>query len=76
MTAAELIAELQKLPPDAHVVVRGYESGVEEIQGIEEKRVRLNANLGTWYYGRHEEDYANGDATVFEIVGQQNVAPA
>jgi hypothetical protein len=74
MTASELIAELQKLPPDAHMVVRGYESGVEEIEGIETLRVRLNANRGTWYYGRHEVDQ-RGDSTVFEIVGKQNADP-
>ena len=29
MTVAELIAELQKLPPDVPVVVEGYEKGME-----------------------------------------------
>jgi hypothetical protein len=33
MTVKEMIAELQKLPPDARVVIEGYEKGVDDPQG-------------------------------------------
>lgn len=33
MTVAEMIAELEKLPRDASVVIEGYEKGVDDPQG-------------------------------------------
>ena len=31
MTVSELITQLQAMPPDALVVVRGYENGLDDI---------------------------------------------
>lgn len=55
MNVKELIEELQKLDPEKMVVIRGYESGVNEANMVEEIRLNLNANT-EWYYGAHEQD--------------------
>ena len=34
MTANELIAELQKLPPETRVIVSGYEDGYDDISRL------------------------------------------
>lgn len=53
MTVAELIEQLQNLPPDLRVFVSGYEGGVDDLHHLEAVFVKLNAN---WehYYGAHE----------------------
>jgi len=55
MKVKELIAKLQKLDPEKIVVNHGYEGGYDEISGVGEIRLRLNANTA-WFYGKHEED--------------------
>jgi hypothetical protein len=42
MTVAELIAVLQTLPPDARVVVQGYESGFNDATGAVMQRIVVN----------------------------------
>ena len=53
MTVAELIRNLQNLPQDHMVVIRGYEGGVDEVDEIEEARIALDVN-DEWSYGSHE----------------------
>lgn len=79
MTVGELIEELKKHDPTLLVVVRGYEGGVNVINSLERYRVKLDANLGTWYYGRHEQiwegqeiDVDDETAFVIELVGDPN----
>ena len=52
MTVSELIAELQKHPPDSRVVVRGYEAGVDDVAEAKDTMVLLNIHK-EWYYGCH-----------------------
>lgn len=54
MLVKELIEELQKLNPEARVVVRGYEGGRKDVENYEEVYLELNVN-NSWYYGNHEE---------------------
>lgn len=54
MTVAELIEALRALPPDAEVMVDGYEGGVGPASAPKLIRVKRNAN-SSWYYGPHEE---------------------
>ena len=55
MTAAELIAELQKLPPETVVLVSGQEGGYDDLEGalVVHTYVRdFHSNPG--YLGRHD----------------------
>lgn len=52
MTVAELISLLQQHPPDTRVVVRGYESGVDDVVGVDVVRLQLNART-EWWNGDH-----------------------
>ena len=54
MNVGQLIEKLNKLDPKLMVVVRGYEGGVNEVVSLSECKIELDANKGTWYYGRHE----------------------
>jgi hypothetical protein len=53
MTVAELITELQKLPPEMRVYVRAHESGVDDLEQIEVVGVVRNVNKEDTV-GRHE----------------------
>ena len=53
MTVKELIQQLQNMPPEQLVVIRGLEGGVDEVSDLENVRVALDVNED-WYYGAHE----------------------
>ena len=56
MTVTELMVALGSLPPDAMVVVRGYEGGVNEVEAVYVTTVAINYyDEDQWYYGRHQE---------------------
>lgn len=52
MTVRELAAKLNALPPDARVVVAGYEDGYEDVDDVLPIKIVLNVR-GPWYVGRH-----------------------
>ncbi|MFZ4677863.1 MAG: hypothetical protein ACOYM4_19595 [Nodosilinea sp.] len=52
MTAKELIEALSQFPPDTPVVVRGYESGYNDMLAVQPLTIQLNISQ-TWYYGAH-----------------------
>lgn len=52
MTVQELIEALSQFPSDMPVVVRGYESGYNDIQNVKPLSMQLSINK-TWYYGAH-----------------------
>lgn len=54
MTATELIAELQKIPPNARMVVAGYQGGYRDVGSVSPCPIRLDANVD-WYLGPHED---------------------
>ena len=49
MTVKELIEQLQKLDPELHVFVDGYEGGYEDVVISEVKDIALNVNNDWWY---------------------------
>lgn len=53
MNIGELIKELKLHKKDMRVIVRGYEGGVVDIDGVEEHPIALNVYT-EWYYGPHE----------------------
>lgn len=52
MTIQELIETLSNFPADTPVVVRGYEGGFNDVNGVEAIDIQLNINT-VWYYGAH-----------------------
>ena len=67
MTAKELIQKLSAFPPDANIVVPGYEGGFADITGAREIRLQKDANK-EWYYGRHEEANAGDQQAIKAVV--------
>lgn len=68
MTVKELIEQLQTLPSDTHVFVRGYEDGYANsgpIGNIVDMVLDYNIE---WYYGKHELAKNITDTTGYKIV--------
>ena len=60
MTAAELIQQLQILPPEIKIVVRGYEDGYNDILKLRVLKIKPNEK-SHWYDGEYE-DSTDADA--------------
>lgn len=58
-TVVQMIAELQKLPPDMRVMVHGAEGGYDDASAPVVKEIRLNVHTEL-YYGPHDTPY-DGD---------------
>ena len=67
MTIKELIQELQKYPEDTRVLVKGYESGFDDVNRIREGIFLYKVN-SKWYYGDHEEVKEHSTNTFSGIV--------
>lgn len=68
MKVSELIKILQSHNQDAHVVVRGYEGGVDTVGLTLPVRIALNVNSKGWL-GNHEiiSDILNDDFTGYDV---------
>ncbi len=69
MKVNELIAQLSDLPPDADVVVKGYEGGVDDVVDIHIVMIRRDVN-NEWFYGKHEADN-DGNIQAVLLVGPE-----
>lgn len=65
MLVQELIDALELCNPDAVVVVRGYEFGVDDINSIQKTAVRLNVHSEDSYGGPHELSSDEGVPCVY-----------
>lgn len=54
MTVSELISALQAYPPDARVVVLGYESGYDDITKVKDIAI-VPEEKPVWYKGRYDD---------------------
>jgi hypothetical protein len=63
MTAKELIAELQKRPPETRVVVSGYEEGFDDISRLWVLCIAPTPNAKP-YEGRWQQE-DSGESTIF-----------
>jgi len=71
MTVKNLIDLLSACDPETRVVVAGYEGGVDDVSGLENIHIRLDANANdAWYYGRHEPTWDS------EEIAESGVVPA
>ena len=60
MTAQELINQLQTLPPDTKVVIRGYEDGYNDI--LQFKKVKIRPKVDAYWFDGEFEDCNDNDA--------------
>lgn len=60
MTVAELIQQLQTLPPETKVVIRGYEDGYNDI--LQLKRVKIKPKVDAYWFDGEFEDSKDTDA--------------
>ena len=68
MKVKDLISLLSQFPANIDVVVKGYESGVDDVIDVKQVRIVRNANE-EWYYGRHRIDEDSDIQAVF-IIGE------
>lgn len=54
MNVKEVIANLKNHNPDAQVVVRGYESGVNAVLKVESVDIIPNSGQDNWFNGEYE----------------------
>jgi hypothetical protein len=73
MTAAELISELQKLPPNTRIIVRGYEEGYNDILKLIPMKIKLNVHEH-WYEGAHEMSDDDIGIDAVELFGENKNA--
>lgn len=67
MTVDELRTKLATLPPDARVVVLGYESGYDDITLIKQVAIQPEDNP-SWYNGRYDDAPPEQAATAEKAV--------
>ena len=70
MTVGDLIGELLQQDPSQRVVVRGYESGYDDVSGVGMKELAINVH-DEWYFGDHgdAEDHEGAVAEKCVIIG-------
>jgi len=72
MTVAELIVRLTPAPPNAKVVVRGYENGYNDVLELRSLFVRPNPEA-KWYDGEYEKSEATDGIEAIEIYGENKI---
>ena len=73
MTVAELIIGLNQAPPNAKVIVRGYENGYNDIIELKNLFVRQNPEA-KWYDGEYEKSEATDGIEAIEIYGENKIS--
>jgi len=73
MTVAELLIRLAQAPPDAKVVVRGYENGYNDIFELRSLSVRQNPEA-KWYDGEYEKSDSTDAIEAIEIYGENKLS--
>lgn len=64
MKVKDLLALLTEMPPDADVVIKGYEGGVDDVINVKLVQIKKDVHA-QWYYGRHEIDEDGDIQAVF-----------
>ena len=68
MTVAELMAALMKMPEDAIVVQRGYESGMIDVRSAHFRRIFLRKPPIEWWDGTYQSYYDSSEGEVLAVV--------
>jgi hypothetical protein len=75
MTAKQLIALLQQLPPDTQMVVRGYEDGYNDISQLKHRNVQPHEGRAHDWNGGYQDAATTESATfAVELFGENNEA--
>ena len=69
VTVAEVIEMLKGYDPEMNVVVLGYEDGLDDFQGVELVKVKLNVDEGDSIQGRHQPVKKDPDEICLLIEG-------
>lgn len=75
MTALELIRQLQALPADTKIVVRGYEDGYNDILKLDPVKIKRNEKAD-WYLGEYEESTDADAIAAIDLFGENKNAKA
>lgn len=73
MTVKELICELEKMPPEMKVVVRGYENGFNDVISVKMHKI-IETEKPEWGDGRYRVEINPGSLKAVEIFGD-NMKP-
>ncbi len=75
MTAKQLIALLQQLPPDTQMVVRGYEDGYNDISQLKHRKVQPHEGRADDWNGSYQDATSTKSATIaVELFGKNTAA--
>lgn len=73
MTTKELIIELQKLPPDTRIVVRGYEDGYNDILALKPVKIKQVSD-SNWYDGEYDDSTDADAGSAVNLFGENKNA--
>ncbi len=73
MTAAELMLQLQTLPPDTKIVVRGYEDGYNDIINLRPVKIKLISDA-PWYEGAFKDSTDTDAIDAVDLFGVKTPA--
>ncbi len=73
MTVLELINQLQTLPTDTKIVIRGYEGGYNDI--LQLKKVKIKPKVNSHWYDGEFEDSNDADAIDAVNLFGENINP-
>lgn len=77
MTVKELINELQQLPPDIRIIIRGYEDGYNDILRIIPRIIIPHPEQKADYYGEYTDagrKHETGVINAVELYGENTQA--
>lgn len=72
MTVKELICELDKMPPDMKVVVRGYENGFNDVISVKMQKI-VETEKTEWWDGKYQAQIIPGSVNAVEIFGDNMI---
>jgi hypothetical protein len=72
MTIADLIALLQKFPPQTKVLVQGYEDGYDNITAVKSVPVKPNPDA-QWYNGTYVDAEGSGAENAVLVFSEERM---
>jgi hypothetical protein len=72
MTASELIRQLNDLPPENKIVIRGYENGYNDIITLKNRKITINKE-GNWWDGQYADSIEPDAIIAVELFGDNHI---
>ena len=73
MTASELIRKLNDLPPEIKIVIRGYESGYNDIIMLKNRNITINKERN-WWDGEYIDHKETDAIPAVELFGDNHIS--